>query len=58
MVLVHGFALDRRMWDDIAPDLAATYRVVRYDCRGFGASSPPEPDVPYTHADEIGRAHV
>ena len=29
------------------------YRVVRYDCRGFGASGPFDPAVPYTHAGDL-----
>jgi 3-oxoadipate enol-lactonase len=50
VVLIHGFSLDMRMWDPQLSDLAASFRVVRYDCRGFGASGPLDPAVPYTHA--------
>jgi pimeloyl-ACP methyl ester carboxylesterase len=53
VVLVHGFGLDRRMWDPQAEHLAARFRVVRYDCRGFGASGPFDPAVPYTHAGDL-----
>ena len=53
VVLVHGFGLDMRMWDPQAGPLAARFRVVRYDCRGFGASGPFDPAVPYTHADDL-----
>jgi len=53
VVLVHGFGLDRRMWDPQAEQLAARFRVVRYDCRGFGASGPFDPAVPYTHAGDL-----
>ena len=53
MVLVHGFGLDLRMWDPQAGQLAARFRVVRYDCRGFGASGPFDPAVPYTHAGDL-----
>jgi 3-oxoadipate enol-lactonase len=53
VVLVHGFALDRRMWDPQLDELAARFRVVRYDCRGFGASGPFDPGVPYTHAGDL-----
>jgi len=53
VVLVHGFGLDLRMWDPQVEPLAARFRVVRYDCRGFGASGPFDPAVPYTHADDL-----
>ncbi len=53
VVLVHGFGLDMRMWDPQVGPLAARFRVVRYDCRGFGASGPLDPAVPYTHADDL-----
>jgi 3-oxoadipate enol-lactonase len=53
VVLVHGFGLDMRMWDPQVGPLAARFRVVRYDCRGFGASGPLDPAVPYTHAGDL-----
>src|SRR5260370_2486513 len=65
VVLVHGFSLDGRMWDDTFARLARDHRVVRYALRGFGRSSPPE--APFAHFDDLaalvaqlglGRAHV
>ena len=53
VVLVHGFGLDMRMWDPQLPDLADRYLTVRYDCRGFGASGPFDPAVPYSHAEDL-----
>jgi 3-oxoadipate enol-lactonase len=53
VVLIHGFGLDMRMWDPQVRALAAGFRVVRYDCRGFGASGPLDPAVPYTHAGDL-----
>ena len=53
VVLIHGFGLDMRMWDPQIAPLAARFRVVRYDCRGFGASGPFDPGVPYTHAGDL-----
>jgi 3-oxoadipate enol-lactonase len=53
VVLVHGFGLDMRMWDPQAGPLAERFRVVRYDCRGFGASGPFDPGVAYTHAGDL-----
>jgi len=53
VVLIHGFGLDMRMWNPQVGPLAARFRVVRYDCRGFGASGPLDPAVPYTHAGDL-----
>jgi len=53
VVLVHGFGLDMRMWDPQFRPLAARFRVVRYDCRGFGASGPFDRAVGYTHAGDL-----
>src|SRR4029077_19857970 len=33
--------------------LAPRFRVVRYDCRGFGASGPFDPAHGYTHAGDL-----
>jgi pimeloyl-ACP methyl ester carboxylesterase len=51
VAFVHGFSLDRRMWDDQLPAFGAAYRVLRYDARGFGRSS--LPDAAYSHADDL-----
>jgi 3-oxoadipate enol-lactonase len=53
VVLIHGFALDTRMWDDQFMPLAQLFRVVRYDLRGFGMSNLPT-DEPYSHSDDLG----
>jgi 3-oxoadipate enol-lactonase len=52
LVLIHGFTLDMRMWDDQFASFAERYRVVRYDARGFGTSAVPAV-APYTHADDL-----
>ncbi len=66
LVLIHGFTLDTRMWDDQFEPFAQRYQVVRYDARGFGQSAVPDGSE-YTHADDllallnhlgIERAHV
>ena len=53
VVFVHGFGLDARMWDPQAGHLSARFQGVRYDARGFGASGPFDPAVPYTHAGDL-----
>src|SRR4051794_36406108 len=42
IVLLHGWPLDSRSWEpQLLPLLAAGYRVITYDRRGFGRSSRP-----------------
>ena len=38
LVLIHGWPMSARMWDDQARVLSRYYRVIRYDRRGFGRS--------------------
>jgi pimeloyl-ACP methyl ester carboxylesterase len=52
LVLIHGFTLDTRMWEDQCAVFARQYQVLRYDLRGFGKSAVPT-DVPYTHPDDL-----
>jgi pimeloyl-ACP methyl ester carboxylesterase len=54
VVLVHGLALDARMWDDQVPALTDVARVVRYDVRGFGRSTR-DAHTSYSHADDLWR---
>ena len=53
VVLVHGFGLDLRMWDPQFPVLSESFRVIRYNCRGFGPAGAFDPAVPYTHAADL-----
>ena len=41
VVLLHGGALDRRMWDDQVPAFERRHRVIRVDARGHGRSETP-----------------
>jgi pimeloyl-ACP methyl ester carboxylesterase len=41
VLLVHGYPDTHRIWDRVAAELSARFRVVRYDVRGAGASSAP-----------------
>jgi 3-oxoadipate enol-lactonase len=52
VVLLHGFGLDQRMWEDQAGALAEHFLVIRYDMRGYGRSSLPAAE-PYGHADDL-----
>ncbi len=53
VVFLHAFALDTRMWDDQYEGLAREFRVVRYDLRGFGRSTVPQPGRAYSHAADL-----
>jgi pimeloyl-ACP methyl ester carboxylesterase len=52
MILIHGFTLDSRMWDDQFESFAQQYQVIRYDLRGFGKSSLPNSES-YSYADDL-----
>lgn len=41
LVLLHPAVGDSRIWGPVLPALTASYRVVRYDARGFGRSPAP-----------------
>jgi alpha-beta hydrolase superfamily lysophospholipase len=38
LVLIHGGQMDSRIWDEQFALFAKSYRVIRYDFRGFGRS--------------------
>ncbi len=42
IVLLHDGMVNNKIWDEQFPLLSKTYRVVRYDRRGYGKSSDPE----------------
>ncbi|CAN5866260.1 alpha/beta hydrolase [soil metagenome] len=52
LVLIHGFTLDTRMWDDQFIVFAQDYHTVRYDVRCFGKSALPTAEA-YSHADDL-----
>jgi pimeloyl-ACP methyl ester carboxylesterase len=51
VILLHGGNLDRRMWDAQFAVLRPHFRVIRYDARGFGRSSPA--DQPFAAHDDL-----
>ena len=42
LVLLHPGVGDSRIWEPLLPALTASYRVIRYDARGFGRSPAPK----------------
>ncbi len=57
IVLIHGYPLEGNSWEKQEPDLlAAGYRVISYDRRGFGKSSQPTTGYDYdTFAADLKR---
>ena len=51
VVFLHGFGLDAAMWDPQWSAFSAGHRAIRYDLRGYGASSAPV--GPYSHVDDF-----
>ncbi len=41
------------MWDEQFGVFSRTHRVLRFDFRGYGRSSRPEPGRPYSHVDDL-----
>jgi 3-oxoadipate enol-lactonase len=52
LVFIHGFACNMHFWDDQFEVFAQSYKVVRYDARGFGKSANPT-EEPYSHYDDL-----
>jgi pimeloyl-ACP methyl ester carboxylesterase len=54
VTLLHPGLWDMRTWDREAAVLRdAGFRVLRYDARGYGSSSRPEPGRTYSHVDDL-----
>lgn len=53
IVLVHEAIADRRMWDREFAILSEHHRVVRYDLRGYGGSTPAT--APYSSIEDLDR---
>jgi pimeloyl-ACP methyl ester carboxylesterase len=51
VVLVHAGVANMSMWDDQVAGLRDQYRVIRYDCRGYGRTQTEK--VPFSNRDDI-----
>ena len=51
VVLLHGGALNSRMWDGQVDAFARRHTVIRYDLRGHGRS--PTPTEPFAHYEDL-----
>ena len=51
-LMLHGFANEAHLWDDVAPLLAPHYRLLALDLRGHGESDH-DPEGRYDHGDMV-----
>ena len=70
VVLHHGMAKNHKLWYGWIPTIARHYRVVRFDMRGMGQSTAPQPGYPWSVDNfagdllelmdklELGRVHL
>jgi len=53
VVFLHPGLWDGRVWDEQFGVFSRSYRVLRFDFRGYGHSSRPEPGKPYSHVEDV-----
>lgn len=53
VIFVHGHSLNHRMWDEQFYEFGKYYRVIRYDIRGYGYSSPQTETKQFTHVEDL-----
>ncbi len=55
IIFLHGHSFDRRQWEPQVRQFERSYRVLRYDLRGYGRSTLPREGEQFTHADDLRR---
>lgn len=53
LILIHGHSFDNSEWDPQFLNLSRNFRVIRYDCRGYGRSSNPVEGEEFLHANDL-----
>jgi pimeloyl-ACP methyl ester carboxylesterase len=53
LVLIHGLFLNNKMWDDQFSEFSKQFKVIRYDMRGYGKSSNPKEEEPYSNHEDL-----
>jgi pimeloyl-ACP methyl ester carboxylesterase len=53
VILVHAYPVGRRMWGPQVAHLQQRYRVIAYDCRGFGESDAPLDPEEYSQPHSV-----
>lgn len=52
ILFLHGFTCDHRNWEPQVKYFSKKYKVITYDARGHGQSSPPD-TMPYSYAEDL-----
>ncbi len=53
VILIHAHSVDCTMWDNQYKELSLSYRVIRYDLRGYGKSDMPAENEQFLHVDDL-----
>lgn len=53
LIFIHGHSFDHSEWDPQFFEFAKKYRVIRYDCRGYGYSDMPKEGESFLHAEDL-----
>jgi pimeloyl-ACP methyl ester carboxylesterase len=56
LLLIHAFPVGRGMWEPQARFFADRFRVITYDCRGFGRSEAPTSPTAYSQGHSVADA--
>src|SRR5215510_1849558 len=56
LLLIHAFPVGRTMWESQVRFFTSHFRVITYDCRGFGRSEAPTSPTAYSQAHSVGDA--
>lgn len=54
IIFYHGVSVTAGLWGDWIPVLCSNYRIVTFDTRGFGRSSPHDLDIPWSMELMVG----
>jgi 3-oxoadipate enol-lactonase len=58
LLFIHAFPVGRAMWEPQVRFFAGRFRVITYDCRGFGRSEAPTTPTAYSQAASVADAQA